>query len=255
MEILSVSPLPVSSVLWQKGSASWVLTLVCKATFDLVPGESTLAADQDAPNDADNHWNNDVSRSLRAPGNLVPLKVRADVLLVGSAFAAGGAPVRSLVARLLVGKVDKAIEVVTNRVVGRDGTVQEGAAFTRMPLVYERAAGGPGTINPVGMRRDGRDAYGRLQLPNLQPPGLRVTGEAAIEPVGFGPIPPRWPSRLEKLGRQGAAWSAGDWSKTALPADVDLTHFNVAPPTSSSRPCARTSGWCWRTCTGSTRAW
>jgi hypothetical protein len=103
-------------------------------------GESTLAADQDAPNDADDHWNDDVTRSLRAPTDLVPLKVRADVLLVGSAFAPGGVPVRSLVARLIVGKVDKAIEAVTDRVVGRDGTIQEGAGFARMPPSRRRTS-------------------------------------------------------------------------------------------------------------------
>jgi len=228
MEILSVSPLPVSSVLWQKSPASWVLTVVCKATFDLAPGECSLAADQLTPNDADDHWNDDVTRSLRAPADLVPLKVRADVLLVGSAFAPGGAPVRSLVARLTVGSIDKAIEAVTDRALARDGSIQEGAGFARMPLVYERAAGGPGTSNPVGVRRDGRDAYGRTPLPNLQPPGLRITGEVVIEPVGFGPIAPRWPSRQEKLGRHGASWPS-DWSSRPLPADIDLTHFNVAP--------------------------
>jgi hypothetical protein len=228
MEILSVSPLPASSILWQKGPASWVLTIVCKGTFDLVPGEATLAPDQDAPNDADDHWNDDPTRSLRAPADLVPLKVRADVLLVGSAFAPGGVPVRSLVARLMVGKIDKSIEAVADRVISREGSLQEGAGFARMPLVYERASGGPGTINPVGMRRDGRDAYGRLQLPNLQPPGLRVTGETAIEPVGFGPIASRWPQRAEKLGRHAASWS-GDVRGRSLPGDIDLTYFNVAP--------------------------
>ena len=67
MELVSVSPLRVASVLWQKGTASWVLTVICKATFDLGPGESPLAADQEAPNEADDHWNDDVSRSLHAP--------------------------------------------------------------------------------------------------------------------------------------------------------------------------------------------
>ena len=50
-----------------------------------------------------------------------------------------------------------------------DGGVDEGSPFARMPLVYERAACGPDTSNPGGMRADTFDAYGRVSIPNLQP--------------------------------------------------------------------------------------
>ena len=231
MEVVSVSPLRVSSVLWQKGPASWVLTVICKATYDLSPGESQLADDQEAVNDADAHWNDDSSRSLHAPSDLAPLKMRGDVVLVGSAFAPGGVPARAVTARLLVNKIDKAIECVADRAMGSDGSVQEGSGFTRMSLLYERAAGGVGTVNPVGVRRDARDGYGRTTLPNLQPPGARLAGrDIQIEPVGFGPIPPRWPQRLEKLGRYAASWPPLDWTSGPLPGDLDLGYFNVAPP-------------------------
>ncbi|APR86598.1 Uracil-DNA glycosylase, family 4 [Minicystis rosea] len=230
MELVSVCALRATSVLWQKGPASWVLTVVCKATFNLAPGESTLAEDQEAPNEADGHWDDDVSRSVYAPSDTAPLKVRADIVLVGSAFAPGGVPVRSLVARIVANKLDKSIECCADRVVARDGSIQEGSGFTRMPLVYERAAGGPGTSNPVGVRRDARDGYGRLTLPNLQAPGARVKGPEGLEPIGFGPLSPRWPQRAEKLGRYAASWSPRDWNTRPLPGDIDLAHFNVAPP-------------------------
>jgi hypothetical protein len=230
MELVSVCPLRTASLLWQKGPAAWVLTLVCKATYTLAPGESPLAEDQEAPNETDGHWDDDVSRSLYAPSDMAPLKMKADIILVGSAFAPGGVPARTLTARLIANKLDKSIECHADRVVAHDGSIQEGTGFTRMPLVYERAAGGPGTVNPVGMRRDARDGYGRLTLPNLQPPGVRVNGPEGIEPVGFGPIAPRWPTRAEKLGRHATTWSARDWHARPLPGDIDLAHFNVAPP-------------------------
>jgi hypothetical protein len=231
MELVSVSPLRVSSLLWQKGPSAWVLTLVCKATYDLLPGEARLADDQESPNESDDHWNDDVSRSVRSPSDLAPLKLRADVVLVGSAFAPGGVPARSLVARLAVGKIDKSIECWADRVVAHDGTLQEGAGFTRMPLVWERAAGGPGTINPVGVRRDSRDGYGRLTLPNLQPIGTRVSAsDTKVDPIGFGPIAPSWLFRAEKLGRHAGAWSLADLVGRPMPSDIDLGYFNVAPP-------------------------
>lgn len=230
MELVSVCPLRTSSILWQKGPSAWVLTVVCKGTFALAPGESKLAEDQEAPNETDNHWDDDDARSLYAASDLAPLKVRADVVLVGSAFSPGGVPARSITARMLVSKVDKSIECWADRVLSHDGTMQEGTGFSRMPLVYERAAGGPGTSNPVGVRRDARDGYGRITLPNLQQPGRVPKPGEALEPVGFGPLPPRWPQRLDKLGRHAPTWSATEWSTRPMPGDIDFGHFNVAPP-------------------------
>ena len=199
-------------------------------TYHLAPGECALAQDQEAPNETDEHWNDEPQRSVRAPGDLAPSKPKADVVVVGSAFAPGGVPVRTLGARLLLGKIDKSIECFADRVVAHDGTLAEGAGFTRMPLVYERAAGGPGTPNPVGIRRDARDAYGRVTLPNLLPPGLRVTPQTGeLPPIGFGPLASTWPQRLEKLGRHAGTWSAREWSQRPLPPEVDPAHFNVAP--------------------------
>jgi hypothetical protein len=96
MQIHSTSPLPVFPVLWQPAPAAWALTLVCKATYRLEPHVSPLAEMQEAINEADNHWDDDETRSLYAPTDVVPFKPRADVLLVGHAFAPGGQPVRSL---------------------------------------------------------------------------------------------------------------------------------------------------------------
>src|SRR4051812_38134872 len=115
MEIVSNGPLPVASVIWQPMPRASALTVVCRATFQLAPGECTLAAAQEPPSAADVHWNGDAARSLSAPSDLVPLKLRADVILVGSAFSPRGEQVRSVVARLKVGEIDKSIEVFCER--------------------------------------------------------------------------------------------------------------------------------------------
>ena len=93
MEVVSVSPLRAGSLLWQAKPGAWVLTVVCKATYDLAPAESPLAPEQEAPNEDDTYWNDDPGRSLHSAADLVPFKVRADVLLVGHAFAPGNRPV------------------------------------------------------------------------------------------------------------------------------------------------------------------
>jgi hypothetical protein len=230
MDVVTLCRLPVASLLWQPRASTWMLTVVCKATYQLRPSESVLADEQEAPNEEDNYWNDDAGRSLHAASDLVPVKPRVDVVLVGHAFAPGRKPARSLVARLVVGEIDKSIEVFCDRNFSQDGALHEGARFERMPLVYERAAGGPETTNPVGVRRDVKDMYGRIAVPNLQPPDILVSTRADfITPTGFGPISPTWPLRRDKLGRHAAAWSVVDWRRQPLPDDIDLSYFNHAP--------------------------
>ncbi|MDI1447950.1 DUF2169 domain-containing protein, partial [Polyangium sp. 6x1] len=202
MQILSVGPLRTGSIVWQKRAGGFVLTVVCKATYWLQPGEAVLWNEQEALNEADDHWDDDPNRSLRAASDLVPLTPRPEVTLVGYAFAPGKQPVRSLVARLIVGEVDKSIEVFCDRSFLPDGSLQEGARFTRMRLTWERAGGGPGTNNPVGVRADVRDGYGRRALPNLQPLGMYVSSpDDFVPPVCFAPIATSWPSRADLVGR------------------------------------------------------
>jgi hypothetical protein len=230
MDIVSTSPLPVGSVIWQLRPSMWVMTVVCKATYQLTPVESPLTEWQEPLNEVDGHLNDDPLRSLRAPNDFAPFKIRADVVLVGNAFAPGRTPVRSLTARMVVGTVDKSIEVTCDRMFTQDGRLQEAPSFANMPLYYERAAGGPDTRNPVGIRAGARDTYGQLPLPNLQPPGLLIsTPTDHIEPVGFGPIAAAWAERRDRLGRHAGSFAPGKIAETLVPDDIDPLYFNVAP--------------------------
>lgn len=231
MEIVSLGPLRAGSIVWQPRPGAFTLTVVCKATYVIEPHESRLAEAQDEPLPADVHHGDDRQRSLRAAGDLAPFKPRADVTLVGHACAPGGRPTASLVARIIVGTIDKAIEVFPDRAFTQDGHLREGPRFVRMPLVYERAGGGPGTINPVGIARGAApDRFGRVAVPNLQAPGVHITSPAQyIDPIGFGPIAAFWPSRLDKLHRHGASFSHRAWMQQPLPVDMDFGYFNVAP--------------------------
>ncbi len=233
MDVVSPGPFRVASLLFQPRPRVFALTVICRATFHLEPVEAQLADDQDPPAEEDNYWDDDPSRSLYAPSDLVPFKPRAEVLLVGNAFAPRKEPVRSLMVRLLVGEVDKSIEVFGERAFTLDGQLREGPRFSRMPLRYERAAGGPDTDNPVGLRLDLKDGHGMTQVPNLQPPGLFISqlGEH-IAPIGFGPIAPSWPTRRERLGRHAGVWPPARvqaWAERPLPADIDSSYFNAAP--------------------------
>src|SRR5690349_20189517 len=125
MEVVSVGPLKVGSLRWQARPGAWVLTVVCKATFRLAPGESALVEAQEHLNDDDGYWDDDPRKSLCFAADLVPYKTRADVLLTGSAYAPGGRPTAALLARLIAGDVDKTVAVHADRAFVADGSLRE----------------------------------------------------------------------------------------------------------------------------------
>ncbi len=222
MQVLSVGPVRTGSCVWQQ-RGSFILTVVCKTTYWLRPGESVIAPEQEAINEADDHWDDDPNRSVRAPSDMMPTKLRPEVTLVGYAYAPNKQLVRSLVARMIVGDVDKSIEVFCDRTFLPDGTLQEGTRFSRMRLTWERAGGGPQTNNPVGMRVDARDSYGRRAVPNLQPPSMHVSNvDEFIPPVSFGPIAANWPLRADLIARAPQAVAEGLEGPSAA-------YYNAAP--------------------------
>jgi len=220
--------LPGHALVWQPRAGQWVATIIVKATFDLVPGEAKLSSSQELLALTDSFWDGDATRSLASASDLVPTKALADVVLTGHAYPPPGKPARRLVARLAFEDIDKSIEVDTDRSVGPDGTIYQGNRWTRMPLVYERAAGGPGTWNPVGVHKGSRDAYGRTPLPNLVPVGYHDDPANFPEAVGFGPIAANWPSRAERLTFHPTPTSA-HLAQKPLPDGFDKGWFNVAP--------------------------
>ncbi len=233
MDLVSLCPLQAWGFVWQSQDGRHAQTVVVKATFTLAPGKVTLAEEQDAANEEDGFWNDDPTRSIVAPSDKAPYKPRADVMLVGHAHAPNKAVVRSVVARLIVGDLDKAIEVFCDRAFRmHDGQLLEGQRFSKSRLSWERAAGGPETNNPIGMRFDAQpDAYGMVPIPNLQPPGLFVSKRSDVfVPVCFGPVAPSWPLRAERRTRSAASFPQPGWTEVPLPDGLDPMFFQSAPP-------------------------
>ncbi|TKD09135.1 DUF2169 family type VI secretion system accessory protein [Polyangium fumosum] len=233
MDVVSTCPLSAWGFVWQTSAGATAQTVVVKATFQLAPGESVLAKEQDGAVEEDEFWDDDPTRSVRVASDKVPYKARADVMLVGHAYAPEKQPVRSLPVRLVVGELDKSIEVWCDRVFrAQDGQLLEGQRFVKMPLRWERAAGGPETNNPVGLRFDAPpNSYGMIAIPNLQPPGMFVSQRSdTFVPVCFAPIGGGWPSRVAKLGPLAGAFASPGWEARPLPQLPDYGYFQAAPP-------------------------
>ena len=233
MQILSRCPLRVGSILWLPRPGAYAMTVVCKATFRLAPEVSPLADEQEPVIEADVYPGDDESKSLALPSDLVPFKRQPEILLVGHAYAPQGVHVGRLVARLTIVEVDKAIEITGDRHFKLDGSLSHPARFAKMPLSWERAAGGLETSNPIGvpMGPEARpDGWGRVPVPNLVPLNRLISDrDDVVPPACFAPVSPRWPTRLARLHRYAVGFAHQAWHALPLPADFDPGYFNAAP--------------------------
>ncbi|NUO50910.1 MAG: DUF2169 domain-containing protein, partial [Polyangiaceae bacterium] len=230
MEVVSLLQFPATAFRWRFGSGGYRVTVVTKATYDLKPLKAELATGNPVPiARTDDPFDGDPSRSLRVASDLAPYKLRPEVLVTGSAYAPDGRPVRSLVARAVVGEMEKAVEVLSDRSVSIQGALREGPMFTKMPIVYERAAGGPDSWNLAGISPTNQDVSGASRLPNIVPVGTPFQATDVL-PTGMGPIAPHWALRSDLLRSHASTWRHGVYgSDIVVPDDLDLRYFNSAP--------------------------
>ena len=195
------------------------LTLVVKVTFDVAPGRCTLAVRQErvafgvepAPNGP--------------PEDDLPPKPRAEVLVLGHAYAPGGKATKELVARISVEAFQKAILVVGDRYFDEAGRLSAPKPFLSMGIGLDRAAGGPRSANPIGVSPGPLGTS--VRLPNLFPPGFVPSRpDEAIPIATLGPIPPWFPARRDKLG---AVDGAARW-RDVPPGKVAPAFFQTALP-------------------------
>lgn len=233
MQVLSRCPLRVGSILWLPRAGAYAMTVVCKATFRLAPDVSPLADEQEPVIEADTYPAGDETRGLLLASDLVPYKRQPEVLLVGHAYAPQGGHVGRLVARLTVVEMDKAIEVTGDRHFKLDGSLSVPGRFAKMPLCWERAAGGAETSNPAGVPMGPEvrpDGWGRVPVPNLVPLNRLIADrDDVVLPACFGPIAPHWPARLARLPRYAVGFPHHAWHARPLPPDLDPGYFNAAP--------------------------
>ncbi|WP_437494720.1 DUF2169 domain-containing protein [Sorangium sp. So ce1014] len=229
MHLVCQGLIRASSLEWRPGPDAWVLTVACHALFELAPFESPITSGPAAPLEDEG----DERRFVEPWGPVAPFKRWGEVLVVGHAHAPEGGAVTSLIARLSVGDIDKAIEVRGDSCFAPDGSLGEPAPFTRVPLRWERAAGGPLSSNPVGVPTGSgalADGWGRARAPNLLPMASSTAiRHGLLGPAGFGPLRPEWPDRAQRLRRHAAGWDHARWTERALPEGIDAGYFNVAP--------------------------
>lgn len=161
------------------------------------------------------------------PGDFADFKLRAEVMLRGNCHAPSGRPALSCPVRFSVGRWKKELMVYGDRRWERTVSgdrISEPTPFTRMPLDYTHAFGGPAfPENPVGK------GFRSDVLPNVEPTGHLLTARGQEQPAGtFAPVNPGWPQRAGKRGKNyGPAYL-----KERAPYysdDFDWSYFSAAP--------------------------
>jgi uncharacterized protein YjbI with pentapeptide repeats len=204
------------------------LTVIVKATFGMVPdGPAQIAAPVDLVREdrgregpvAGGPPASGAAAALEEAAEVAPYLPSAGVVLSGHACAPPGRPVSGMVVRLAVYRdgpvLDKSLHVFGYRAPIASTAPQP---FQQIPLVYERAYGGPSVDdNPAGV---GASAGSRT-LPNVIDP------TDPQRPAGFGPIPRHWPARRRLLGRVDPAVLGPPIAE--IPEGFDFRWFHAAP--------------------------
>lgn len=228
IEVVARGPFAVGSVVWRDGQGRLVCTVVAKATYALVPGVSAPIDDPLPIQEEDGHWDDEPEKSVHVPSDLAPFKTAPEIVVTGSAFAPGERPASSVVARVIVGSVDKSVEAFAPRFL-RDGVIEEGPRPRRFSLRYEHAAGGPDTDNPIGIDISRADGRGRRPVPQLAPLAFDLSPTTTHVPTtGLGPLSAAWRPRSGSATARDLAWIR-DPLREPLPPGFPTNFYQSAP--------------------------
>lgn len=206
------------------------LTVVVKATCDIAGDGSPAAvrSTTDAPRGDDFH-SGDPAGTLVYPSDHALLKHRADVVLVGRAYAPSGRSSRSTVTFRFGGGAnafERQIAIAGARE-WTGGVPSPPQLFRSVPLIYERAFGGPGFArNPVGVGF-GESERGRF-VPSLEDPASLIERRGdKRRPCCPAPLSPTWEQRWKRVGKTWRSLLEEKWD--ALPDDFNWEFFQCAP--------------------------
>ncbi len=202
-------------MLWQRAGAHGV-TIVVKATFGIVNEASArLVAPVDLVRE-DRYRSG--AQSLDVASELAPYLPSAGVVLTGHAQAPQGRPAPAISIRVAIFRehslLDKTLHVIGYR---PPHAPTKPLPFQDVPIVYERAYGGPGVEdNPVGT-----GVVPGSPLPNIVDPA------DPRRPAGFGPIARHWSPRKRLLNGLDPALLERPIAE--IPEGFDWRYFHAAP--------------------------
>ncbi|MBK8254294.1 MAG: DUF2169 domain-containing protein [Polyangiaceae bacterium] len=215
VSIAPVGPVSVATMLVRENGQLSVVAIV-KASFSFEHHRAMSLAPPEPIVTREIHRMNNPTRSVVATSDLVPRLPGVDVLFMGQAYTTGANNDR-VTARLQVGRgeevlLDKKILVLGD---AKGSTI---LPFRSIPLVYEKAYGGPGyRENPLGTG----------VLAGDPPPNL-VDPNGEKKAVAFAPIARTWPARSSLITAEVRTGLDGPICE--VPPGFDYKYFHSAPP-------------------------
>ena len=228
------TPFLLVTMPWQVSPPRDSVTIFVKGTFDLVPGGPARARDEAELPSGDVYERDNPEKGLVYSTDFALHKPRADVVLTGRAHG-GALGIAEVAFRFghAASRFERRVAVFGERTWQTSFGVSSPSApqpFDVMPLVWERAFGGPRCDdNPLGIGHASSSPSGApARLPNLEDPLRLLTSPRDTPlPVGFGPIPPSWKERRVRLGTYDRRWVEGRWPY--FPEDFEWSFFQAAP--------------------------
>lgn len=245
MNIINQTPFAVETMPFTDPDGQAYLSLIVKGTFSMAHKKPALPAEVQIPvTFGDEMYSPPVGSGVRLEADNVPFKPRADVVLVGHAYAPPGLrSVTGIDVSLRVGAIHRVLRVFGDRR-WRWGVLFPASRtppepFARMPIIYERAFGGLDTAGGGYCRRNlaGRGYICRIckenvqgvLLPNIEDPGdlIRSPKDHPL-PVGYGFYGRDWAPRVDYLGTFDDQWRES--RSPELPRDFSFSYYNAAHP-------------------------
>ncbi len=224
------------------------LAIVVKGTF-VIPSDldgAVVVAEEQLPLCVTpEHHKGDVTGSLLFDADTVPFKPRADVVLVGTAYAPQRQPVGTFDVLLEVGRTRKALRVFGDRQwifptkAVMMPVISKPRAITAMPLVYENAFGGIDRKGDKWFDKNfsGKGFLGKKTkaavdgafLPNIEDPTqpIRSWNDEPM-PGGYGFYSPSWQPRVRQAGTERGLEQPHP--EFGLAADFNHAYYNGAHP-------------------------
>ncbi len=230
MKLLRDTPLEAGFVVTHITPPRPTLTVVVKATLAFDAQGRCALAEVQRPVTGDAYVDDDPARSLVYASDLAPIKPCGECWVHGRFRAPHGVAAPHGTAAFELGAVRRAVSVSgPRRWSGRlVRTLSEPGPVTEVPLVWERAYGGPGVAeNPFGIGRTAAPD-GTVEAPQVEDPEHRIEGpDDRPPPAGFGPLPLTLPARLPLAGTYAAPWATTRWPW--LPADFSPSFYLSSP--------------------------
>lgn len=247
MKIINNTQYPVEALPFMRTDGQAILTVVVKASFTINQNNAAQTAAKQIPVAfADDLYE---KGGVKFEADTAPFKPRADIVVVGKAYAPGGRHAQSFDAGIKVGNLDKSIRIFgdrtwayTKKFLSASVAMSFAHPITEMDIVYEKAFGGMDKTsggrcdeNPAGKGYLDKKPEKILKnidgtpLPNIEDPESLITNYFDHpKPVGLGFYGKTWMPRIKHLGSYDEKWQKERCPDP--PKDFSFDFYNAAHP-------------------------